>query len=176
MGIILIEALDIMETIIDKLTIQIKELNSRPTPKYYDDPDDPPVERCPPFSFVECPNYHTCSKTITFNLKYMLRNINKGIAYSKKALDETSDLPMNEYKWWECPLELASISPQINYYMRWERIGKAVDRVDRREIDHIIELGIDNCIGELRKLVIKYDLRWDDWIWTALAVAWGLPN
>jgi hypothetical protein len=98
MGFVLFEAMELIETIIYKLTLQISELNSRPTPKYYDDPDDPPVERCPPFSFVECPNYHTCSKTITFNLKYMLRNINKEIPYIKKALEETPDLPMNEYK------------------------------------------------------------------------------
>jgi hypothetical protein len=101
----------------------------------------------------------------------MLKNINKGIAYSKKALEETPDLPMNEYKWWGCPLEVRTIDTQIWYYLTWSRIGNAVDKVSRDEIYHIIELGSENCIGELRKLVSKYDLRWDDWIWSALAYA-----
>jgi hypothetical protein len=39
-------SLCLLEIIAEELVRQIKILDERPIPKYYDDPDDPPVEKC----------------------------------------------------------------------------------------------------------------------------------
>jgi hypothetical protein len=56
-------------------------------------------------SFVVCPNYHLTDRIITFNLKYVLKKINRAVDgnYVKKALDECPDIPPNEYVRWGCP-------------------------------------------------------------------------
>jgi hypothetical protein len=62
--------------------------------------------------------------------------------FTQKALEETPDLPPNEYKWWGCLLEYESIHTQIVYYQHWRRYGNK-ERVSRDEINKIIKLGCD---------------------------------
>jgi hypothetical protein len=60
------------------------------------------------------------------------------------------------------------------YYIYWTKIGNNVEKVSRKEIDHIIKLGFENCGSAVWELVDKYDLRWDDWFWEALAIGWSM--
>jgi hypothetical protein len=79
MAMVMLEALGLMEIIGELLLMGIKELNERPTPKYYDDPDNPPIEKCITLTFIEVPNYYTTDGIIKFNSstqrKYLQRKI-----------------------------------------------------------------------------------------------------
>jgi peptidoglycan hydrolase-like protein with peptidoglycan-binding domain len=86
----ILDSLIKMEEISDKLLEQIKVLNSRPVPKYYEDPDDPPIEKCITLSFIEYPDYHTTMGMVTFNLSYVRNKMNDmSYNYTQAALDET---------------------------------------------------------------------------------------
>jgi hypothetical protein len=104
----ILNTLDILEMISEKLMKEMEILNAKPTPKYYEDPDDPLIEKIVILSFVECPNYQTTKGPVTFNLNYVLDKIEEATScrYTQKALEEITDLPPNEYKWWDAPLNM----------------------------------------------------------------------
>jgi hypothetical protein len=91
--------------------------------------------------------------------------------YTQKALDETPDLPSNEYKRWGCPLECESIRAQTMNYIHWDQFGNN-ERVSREEIDQVIKTGFEQSREMLWDIIIKYQLKWNDWIWNAIAIGW----
>jgi hypothetical protein len=60
-----------------------------------------------------------------FNLEYMLYRINIQTKYfdnfAQKALDETPEIPLNEYVWYFCPLEYRVVDIQVAYYQHCEK-------------------------------------------------------
>jgi hypothetical protein len=61
------------------------------------------------------------------------------------------------------------------YYIHWQKYGNA-DSISKDEIYKLIELGQDNCVDELWELIEKYDIKYQDWIWRALAFGWGYES
>jgi hypothetical protein len=37
-------------------------------------------------------------------------------------------------------------------------------------------MDFEQCGGELHELIYRYNLKWNDWIWDALAIGWGLEG
>jgi hypothetical protein len=160
-------SLHLLEIIAEKLIEDIKRLDERPIPKYYDNPDDPPIEKCESLSFVVCPNYHTCTKIITFDLQYVIEKMKEmsyRFNYTEEALNCTPYLPPNEYRWWGCPLEYESIYTQVIYYVHWNSFRNN-ERINQDEIYEI---------AKLDKLCKKYNIKWNDWIWEFLASNWQM--
>jgi hypothetical protein len=60
---------------------------------------------------------------------------------------------------------------QICYYIHWKRYGNN-ERISREEINEINSLGVDKCHDSLFKLICKYNIKWNDWIWEILASEW----
>jgi hypothetical protein len=159
---------------------EIQVLISKLTPKYFEDPDDPPMEKIELLFFVECSNYQKIYGPITFNLNYMLSRINERNMHSigkkiQNALEETPNIPLNEYFSYGYPFDIYIIDAQIRYYCHWVKYGDN-EKVSRAEINKVIEVGFKLCGGILRDLIIKYSLTWNDWIWNALALAWDLSS
>jgi hypothetical protein len=106
---------------------------------------------------------------ITFDLEYMLHRINfnnryAAYSWSKKALEETPEIPENEYIWYFCPLDPQIVGIQIAYYIHWERSGEN-DKVSKKEISDILKKGLYDSPKDIYNLVIKYDLTDSDFIW-----------
>jgi hypothetical protein len=79
--------------------------------EYLEDPDDPPVQRISEtLYFVKCNDYMTSFGLVQFNLNYMLQRINfqrmyaDVYSFTQKTLEETPEIPLNEYIWYAWPL------------------------------------------------------------------------
>jgi hypothetical protein len=115
-----------------------------------------------------------------FNLKYMLQNINfqtrhSHFNFAQKALDESPEIPLNEYIWYVYLLEMRIVDVQIAYYIHWKDYEEN-EKVSKKEIDNVIKLGIEYCAEEVYKLVIKYNLTNTDFIWDFLAISFELED
>jgi hypothetical protein len=59
--------------------------------------------------------------------------------------------------------------------MHWKRYGNN-ERISREEIHEIKKLGEDRCYDALFKLVCKYNIKWNDWIWQYLTYEWQFKD
>jgi hypothetical protein len=136
--------------------------------EYCEDPDDPPLQRISEtLYFIKCENYMTSFGLLEFNLNYVLFKTkfmrSAGFNFTQKALEETPEIPPNEYVWFGCPLEMRAIDIQIAYYHHWQHFGEN-EKVSRKEINDIIRIGFDNYGKYIYDLVIKYNLTDADFI------------
>jgi hypothetical protein len=147
--------------------------------EYFDDPDDPPVPRIgETLFFVEGENYMTSKGFAKFDLDYMLFRLamNEGIPYNyaQKALDESPEIPPNEYVWYFCPLEPLIVDIQIAYYLHWEHYN-GHNKVSKEEISNILWKVLNARAKEIYRIIIKYDLKDSDFFWDVIGIAfdWG---
>jgi hypothetical protein len=111
---------------------------------------------------------------VKFDLNYVIeqsRIIKRiwSINYTQKAIEETLEIPMNEYRWYFCPLEPTLCRMQIDYYIHWVKENEN-DKVSIEEIIEIIKKGLYNSADLIYKLVIKYDLTDAAFIFDVLTV------
>jgi hypothetical protein len=172
--------LSILEIITAKMMTNFNNLETTKR-EYFEDNDDTPVQRIgETLYFIKCENYMISFGLTEFNLEYMLYRINFQTKYSyfnlgQKALDESPEIPSNEYIWYGFPLELRVIDVQIAYYIHWEYYGEN-GKVSKKEIDNVIKLGMEYCAEEVYNLVIKYNLTDTDFIWDFLAITFELED
>jgi hypothetical protein len=133
------ETLHILDIITPKLILYFDNLEPVKQ-EYFKDPDDPPVQRIgETLYFVKCENYMTYFGLTEFNLEHMLFRINFQRKYSnfnfaQKTREETPEIPMNEYIWYCCPLEMRAVDIQIAYYQHWQKYVEN-NKVSKKEID-----------------------------------------
>jgi hypothetical protein len=94
--------------------------------------------------------------------------------YVQRALDETPEIPPNEYIWYFCPLEPAVVDIQIAYYMHW-RDYNVHNKVSKEEIINILGNNLYHSAEEIRRIMIKYHLKDSDFFWDVIGFAfdWG---
>jgi hypothetical protein len=148
--------------------------------EYHEDQDDPPIpNKFKKFQFVECDNYMTDEDLVKFNSNYVINQIahrrgriNKNL---QRTIDETPAIPMNEYRWYVCPLNPSCLRIQIYYYIHW-MYYKEQDKVSVEEISEIVKAGLYNSIDKIYKLIIKYNLTNAAFIWDFLADVYGMND
>jgi hypothetical protein len=97
----------------------------------------------------------------TFSRKFLVMNCRQ------KAIEESPEIPMNEYRWYFCPLEVSTCQMQIGYYSHWMKYNENI-KVSVEKISEIIKDWIYNRADKIYKLVIKYDLTKAAFIWDVL--------
>jgi hypothetical protein len=65
------------------------------------------------------------------------------------------------------------VNVQIAYYFHWREYGDS-EKVSRKEINMLIQLGFENCPEEVYNLVVIYNLTYSDFIWDFLTIAFEL--
>jgi hypothetical protein len=76
--------------------------------QYFEDPDDPPIpNEFKTFQFIECDAYNTREGFIMFNLDYVIKAAKYLFptnTYMQRCIDEGPIIPLQEYRWFMCPL------------------------------------------------------------------------
>jgi hypothetical protein len=171
------ETIDILKVITEKMMMYFDNLDTHKQ-EYLEDSDDPPIPRIgEALYFVKRENYMTQKGLINFDLDYMLYRINFNDRYapynwSQKALEETPEIPENEYIWYFCPLEPHTVDIQIAYYIHWKYYDEN-DKVSKKEMSDIIKKGLYNSAKDIYDLIIKYNLTDADFIWDVFGTAFS---
>jgi hypothetical protein len=179
----LLETLMILGKIGSKLHKQYKEMPVVENKIYTEDPDDPPVPRIgDELHFNECEYYMTERGLVKFDLQYMLngiQNMNKRkdpYENIRIALDDSPEIPDNEYIWYFCPFDDDTTTMQNLYYIHWEWINQH-NKVSREEISNIIskeEFGAS--FNDIRRLIQECNLTRDDFIWDVISTRFKMDK